>query len=550
MLRRSTLVVALVGACTSTEGGSPGVPPPAPEQAPAASETPPAKAPVPEGPESAPEPPPVEPDDQPEPPAAGFHIAVDTAETDVNEGAAGMRLFETTDGSLFVTAGPQVMRVADDGAVERKRTWMGGITPIAGPELESIHHMYYAWNAKFLGGRWPDALFLATDHISGFRGPGDPIVVHRWRGERWQPVDTMGKDLSWWVVGAAPWLDDKVLGLRAYAPGYAFYYDEDETAEVPKAMVRRGDAAVDKAKRLVVLRGKGQAPKALATEKITRFDAIGSGEIVAKIAGAGMLHYDPATEAVKPHALPTFEGELHGVDLVDATHAWAWGGTNESPYLAAFDGAAWTSQPTPEVSKAIIAFDISPGGTQWATAGMAPDDYFSDEKPLLWSKPKGKPWQKVELPPDAKVYDVIARADDDVWLAGDRVYRSQRPKSPITIPTIDTMWKDAIAYGDPITLPTECPHPVVLLKTEADGDYAAEKAALDAEMPKVPKDTGLTLAEVDFREKTHLVLLIDFDSDGRWIDRKMRAALGDQIGDVMCVLLDPKREVASYRGPG
>lgn len=480
-----------------------------------------------------------------------FHPIVRSTTSKIEEGAPGLRLFRTTDGSMFVTAGPQVMRVAEDGSLVRDRTWLGGITPIAAPASETIDGMYYGWNAVFLGGRWPDATFLVTDYLAGFRGPADPIAVHRWRGERWARVATKMKHFAWHVVEAGPWQGDRVLGLRAYQPEQHFYYSESELDSAPGAMVRRGNAAVAKAKRLVVLRGTGQAPASMAYRKISHFASLATGEIMV-IEGEtsdSIVHYDSGAE--RSLRLPEADARrVTGLRFDAPDVAWAWGVTGSEsarPFLARFDGAAWTEHQSPDSDKAMTSFDVAPGGALWATCGGS-QTLLGEESASVWTKPKGQPWRPVAVPSGARVFQVMARTDRDIWLAGEAVYRSGRVGPVVTIPKLDDLWKDTVAYSDPITFPNECPFPVMILGTDADGDYATEQGALAREFTTGSRDTTIRLVEVDFRHEHRLAVMLEFDSNDAWVEGKLRSALGQDAGDFFCISVEPKQEIASYPG--
>ncbi len=553
----ATSLFVLLSACTP----SPAAAPTPSQAADPGAKSPAPPAPAPDAPNEDTKAPPAEapPTDEPKTPAAEvpgdfvFHDVVRRPTNDISAGAPGLRLFRTTDGSLFVTAGPQVMRVGDDGTLSRDRTWLAGLTPIADPSMETIEDMYYAWDAVFLGGRWPDATFLATTYEAGFRGPADPVAVHRWRNDKWQPVDTKTKRFAWHVIGSGPWLEDKVLGLRAYQPEHHFYFTEDETDGPPDAMVKRGEAAVAKAKRLVVLRGTGQAPAAMANRKISAFASLPSGEILAVEGGSAsaVVHYDPATDEARSLPLPREnQRRVDGLHVVSPTAAWAWGKTDDEPqrpYLAHFDGTAWSKHEVPDAKDGVTSFDVTPSGALWATLGGS-EEAFEAKSASVWTKPAGKPWRQIELPQGARVAKLMARTDQDIWLVGDSVRRSGKAGPVVEIPVLDALWKDAVMYADPITFPSECPFPVVMLTSEADGDYAAEKAALAAEFTAAAKGSTIRLAEVEFRQQTRLAVLLEFDTDDSWVDGKLRKALSDQYGAAHCIMLEPKTEIASYRG--
>ncbi|MCA9686671.1 MAG: hypothetical protein KC457_31185, partial [Myxococcales bacterium] len=290
-----------------------------------------------------------------------------------------LQVFASSDGSVFVAGGPMVMRVGADGDFEASPEAMRGIEPIVEAMMEDgLNDMYFGWRVEYLGGRWPDALFLTTNWNSAFR-TGDPLALHRWRDDRWQVVDSKVGQLSYHIARAAPWKDDQILGLRRYQVILG-----DAVEDEADALEKKAAPALARAKKLVVLRGEGKAPEALANQAILDFDALADGTIVALAAGEkGLraLHLHPARDGVAEGitTLPLPENTaLSRVLLVDADHAWAWTEGSEPPALAVYEAGTWRldTAPTCAVQSegvdaggpenvGLSAFARSPAGRQW-----------------------------------------------------------------------------------------------------------------------------------------------------------------------------------------
>jgi hypothetical protein len=107
--------------------------------------------------------------------------------------------------------------------------------------------------------------------------------------------------------------------------------------------------------------------------------------------------------------LPKVEGadavELRGVLARSPTEVLVFGGAGSprKPYLARFDGKAW-SLDKPPFAGGVTALTAADDGTLWAVADGA-----------LWKK-SAADWAKIELPSAATATGVWARAAADVWV--------------------------------------------------------------------------------------------------------------------------------------
>ncbi|MEM6989101.1 MAG: hypothetical protein AAF721_01345 [Myxococcota bacterium] len=503
------------------------------------------------------EPPRVETAAAPKPVGGVRFVSVLEEEPDQEETLhAARRIFETVDGSLFITAGPQVMRVRDDGSFERDASWLGG--------LRQVHDIMYAegpgllrdWSASFLGGRWPDATFFVLDARFGSRGMDESGDVHRWSTGRWRWTASSAKHYTWTPHKAAAWKDNSVLMLRRLRPKYESYFDpDDETSHASESEIAADLAALARAKRLVVARGTLKAPAAIARRPVLAFDAAEDGTIVAATGG---------DEPVVAHIAP--DGKVIDRSLPDSEHlfpddivlladgsAWLWGrrtgGDVHAPYLARFDGKAWQLAEAPPCESQIGSMSITPSGTQWAVCGATLERLHGSElyeDPTLWSRAVGGTWVAHELPDDGVPLQVIARDDDDVWVSGSSVYRSSNEDLPsVALPALYALWLESWQWRDPVDDAGWCSRMIVPVTTPLDDDYADIVAALNRALASDGEDYygKAVLRIAPFRDEPRLVLQVIGDVPVKTA-RRIRKALGKRFGGAHCAAFRNEAEAS------
>lgn len=395
-------------------------------------------------------------------PQRTWHLAA-RVEVDEGDDVARLRLFTSADGTLFVTSGPLVMRVGNDGSFAPDRAWLRGIEP-PGSGFEGIA----AWDVETLGGRLPDGLYLSLRVETDGRAEPPTQQVYRWADTTWTPVDHAAKRYTWQLTGLAPWRDGSVLALRSFTPTMppeVEMISDEYYAEFLEIVARQ--------RRLVVLRGRPKAPAQLANERIVAFDARETGEVVAvvHVPPKGVSAHEAEVALRRSYAILHYAPDrpLRRVSLPELTEAlvawhtpavaWsddgvlrAWGSietTNEdtlertfAPLLLRFDGEQWIRESPPPCrdESSIVAF-ATDVGRQWSGCM----GHFPTSGPgAVFSRVAEGPWEEEIMPADAlaggAAIDIVVRGADDVWIAGGAVYRTQAVGSPVVLPGLAAQW--------------------------------------------------------------------------------------------------------------
>lgn len=208
-----------------------------------------------------------------------------------------------------------------------------------------------------------------------------------------------------------------------------------------------------------------------------------------------------------------------------------------SPYLARFDGTAWSTTATPPCEERIGALAVTPSGEQWASCGLPLSRLrgLFGEGVSLWSRPPGGAWQPQPLPGDDYAGTLVARDDGDVWVAGSEVYRSSTSPLPrVGVPTIADAWFDAMEYSPPAA--GGCGKYVVMpLDVPVEDDHSALIERIAAVVPHA-EDTmgGFLLMQQRFRGEVCLLLLgyYVFEDDLQ----QVRKALPSLVKDEYCAV--------------
>ncbi|NVB41140.1 hypothetical protein G6O69_25090 [Pseudenhygromyxa sp. WMMC2535] len=452
-----------------------------------------------------------------------------------------LRIFASVDGSVFVAGGPLVLRVTDEGELPAPTpAAMGGVHPLTEEMSENQLYGYFGWRVAYLGGRWPDGLFMTTSWGSGFRLSMDPFEQHRWRDDRWQFIETLSGKLAYHIARAAPWVDGQLLGLRSYS---VYLPDADE--ETYDELYDAAAPLVAKARKLVVLRGEGKAPAGLSKQSIVDFDALPDGTIVALVGGAKALKYTLEGDAITDQTLPGEDARYDRVELVDARHGWAWSSAAPA-VLAAYDGETWGQDQAPACGEVGLAsFALGPGGRQWAACGAPISGDGMEPGGGVWSRLAGEPWVTVALPAGAQIRQIIARGPDDVWLAGDRgVYHSKAPREVVTMPSLERMWLDSLAYRDPVSAEGECKWYTAVLAGSPEGEHDEALAAVRGALAGIELDGG-ELGVGVFRGKKQLVFSYPGTDRSKRATKALRGQLGEQLEDIYCFFPEDFEATAS-----
>lgn len=271
------------------------------------------------------------------------------ADDDASEPA----LLRSEAGSVYAALGPALVELRDDGSTASLDTT--GITLLR-QDQALLDGDYVRFLPTSIGGDFPREGFLVVAYSLGARGVEPPPQTFRRRDDgRWHELDNGTPEFVWFPAAFGRWREGSLLALRGFA---GRYLDADSEAGERRAIKRAKviDAAIAKQKRLAVLRGQPRAPQLDFGGAVWQFASLPSGEIIAVIDGgedrSAMVHYDDAAHTQRRLALPPVEGtKADDLRLAVRSGRDAWvaggGGSEDHPYLAHFDGTAWTAVSTP-----------------------------------------------------------------------------------------------------------------------------------------------------------------------------------------------------------
>ena len=482
--------------------------------------------------------------------APAFHHVVTWKAFD-DGGTPIFRVFGTRDGDVFLAAGPQIMKAARDGSVERDPGWLGGIND---PESSNPDGSVYlpAWYIETLGGRWPDALFMTVHPIAGGR-VAYPIEVYRFANGRWSFL----RSVHHGIVRAHPralaqWKDASVVSLRGFTA-----FSEPDDGILSLAEARAFKAALAKMNPLAVVRGTPKAPK--LGPDLAAFDALSSGELVALAANQrAVVHLDTdGTRATTnlPDAA-SLDAARISITAADDVHVFDSlpGPEGEDhdrgrPYLAHFDGSPWTKEAVPDCTGGAAAFVPFPSREAWLLCSPEGPEgpWFGggleglDGSGTVWHRQRGV-WSQVSLPGSARGMQLVATAPDEVWVTtDDGIVYTKKPRKVIELPSLAELTLQLREQSAAVPL-LSCDWGTTLLKTKPAGGHPALVAALEAIEKRFGDDTrNLELVEVDFRGEPSLALQTGFDGVPPEVARAVEQALGDNLGETRCVRREPRR---------
>ncbi|MBN1770162.1 MAG: hypothetical protein JXB32_02780 [Deltaproteobacteria bacterium] len=388
--------------------------------------------------------------------------------------AGTMALHPLVDGTVLIAAGPEVVVAAKDGPLVREPRFLVGLVDPGG--------VADSWQPAALGGRWPDEVYLVDASLFG--AAEAPPLVYRLRPTAWEQLPNEDDPVCWEYAGFAPWVDETLLARRRWRPLHPACCDEEPDRAAELEALRRTPRTFE-----VIAGRTEQPPPQLGDWKLDAFDAAPSGEVVAT-SGETILCWKDGQPQPTVHPAPALapdDLEPHGRGLgvrVVGARAWVFGGRTFSTddvitgrgYLAACDGEGWRRVTIPFDGEIYNLWE-STQGTVWVatTAG-------------LWrARPEADAlrWERIAVPvirfPFARweafnpgwggpvavrsaddgtdegvwmprVQDVVAFADDDVWVlvrqdqhVGDHwtihaVLHNRDHGSPLTLPNIYALW--------------------------------------------------------------------------------------------------------------
>ncbi len=319
-----------------------------------------------------------------------------------------------------------------------------------------------------LVGTSTDAMWLAIQN----QGARTSITSFlRWGGARW--VETRVPEIGGAILGAYPWRKSTVL-LTSYRMGGSDFIRLDGSDAIPE----HGPAARD--------------PDAWCRTPLDPQDAVaypgGLAAVGAPCSAVSRLLVErwsaDAAAGVLDVLLPLAKGDaVTAASIAGASRDELYVGAtvrsdrHPRPYLARFDGKAWTEVGTP-VPGGIVSIARGADGALWIVEEGVPS--------RLWTSRPGGAWTPVPLPrrEDGKplvVERVQVAPDGTVWLtAGGLLLRTGPARATFA-------WHDAdcppVVTARPATRCSAYEHVFVLLYTLAkttppDYDFPALRAAL------------------------------------------------------------------------
>jgi hypothetical protein len=251
-----------------------------------------------------------------------------------------------------------------------------------------------------IGGRWPDAAFVAADNT--FNGD-----VFAWRAKRWQPrapaalrADSGGY-LERWRIGR--WWKGRVLALHSTMGTHEWVLLSGRPGAMPTFEGKRvgcrvavQDAVWDDTGRIVAV---GQScPETEDAKLVAKHWASGA-------ASATVLPLPGSPEELWLAALGSSEVFAVGTERV---------GRDTLAYLARFDGERWSRAPLP------VDFRL----TDLRVAAHAPGDgaLYLTTVGALWRRDAAGGWTRVPLPPAPELTKQTPRirvaAGSPYWIDG------------------------------------------------------------------------------------------------------------------------------------
>lgn len=445
-------------------------------------------------------------------------------------------LLEASDGQVFAAVGPALYRLGSDGSISGDLAWVRGVEADFVGDMTDFGSGMYWWDALAIGGGWPDSAYLVLVPGAAARAGGGPPALYRREGEAWRRVAARSGKLHWYPRRFGAWKDGSILALKGFHPTYALDGDEPTPAEA-----RAFAGLVAREKRLIVLRGAPKAP-AFGSRDVQAFASLASGQIFALVQdGARLvaLHHDEATgERTLP--LPGAAGGRFADVDVRATapdRVWAFGGwappdAETRPYLARFDGTAWTEVDS-RCAGPVISLSIDREGAAYFVCAVRPA--AGEPRPVLFRVRAGV---LEELPTDAPPGTVVARGPDDVWVLTEPstapallLHGGPARGEPAALPSTMTVAEAVYAWAEPRPVDGSCP--AVWVPAAPGADLAAVKRALEGLSGEDVDATARTV-RVQGRVETGVSIVALRPAEVKRAVKAVQARLGATAGAPTC----------------
>ncbi len=288
-------------------------------------------------------------------------------------------------GALFVDAAG-FLALLDEGPLRQSPSIMRGLEK--------------GQSGRVLGG-FPDGAWLAAGQ-----------ETYRWSGDRWvgapmlQPEAEKLLDLAaWGEKGAIAAIAMPGNDMRLAAFGGRSLATPSPAEAPSAAQPAEGEEGACKAR----MKPDGVLLAGLPGEEIY---AVGHACEAGGRGGAIVERWAAKQAQGTVDALPEPESghvpTLHGVLARSPGEVIVYGaeGVPAAPYLARFDGKAWSLEHA-RFGGGVDTLAAADDGTLWAAAGGA-----------VWKKAGARAWEKVPLPADLAVHAVWPRTATDVWAVG------------------------------------------------------------------------------------------------------------------------------------
>ncbi len=281
-----------------------------------------------------------------------------------------------------------------------------------------------------LGGAWPKSAWLFNANSEGV------TTLYRYfdaLGGRWEKQELLRENemlhdiamIGESVIGAIAMQESDIrFALMGGKGGVmpAPYPGPEDSAECKTKMASRSDYRL------------------AGTDSGHAFAAGFECKANAETGGPLAERWEPATRrgVVEPLPAPASgKLKLEGVVAVSATDAYVWGNADKTPYVAHWDGKAWSLEKTP-FAKELSTLVASSDGVVFAAA----NDGF-------YSKKSGGVWETVALPKKLAGFEpqtVYARTAGDVWVSGavgktKYLLRSAKVEKSAVMPSADEVEK-------------------------------------------------------------------------------------------------------------
>lgn len=343
---------------------------------------------------------------------------------------------------------------------------------------------------QFLLGDYPNELFASVVRPLGRTGFTE---IYKWSGTKW--ATNYSTDATTFVLDIQPWQNGTVLMVEAHSFSGAYRFSvlpKSSKVFIPEPQNRKWSGGA------IIACELGFVPDALRT--LPSGHAFMTGTVCSENGGphdgqTAVKRWSPTNPRGTVDVLPEMEKRaftlvnlaLHGENdayVAANTSPLRYGPNRElAPYLAHFDGKAWTRDSLP-FDGAIASLDIDSNGKLWIVSAHG----------AVFARPAGGAWAAITLPKGGKDESSIEasavwiRAPGDEWILGSYPSRSVVLHSGLAgemakLPDLETMSDAVNELAMPTPFTSRCSTPFVLLYTLSkvappDFDYPATREAL------------------------------------------------------------------------